>query len=101
MKLLILFVGWCILLVPCWPLALLALIRLPVVWMLSLAYHSVRSRDFPHLGGHSCRKKLGCNMAGTEVTLTPALRRRTLPPGTAGVDLLGKHPNFPRKLSKC
>jgi hypothetical protein len=36
MKVLILFVSWCILLVLCWPLALLALILLPVVWLLSL-----------------------------------------------------------------
>ena len=36
MKALILFVGWCILLVLCWPVALLALILFPVVWLLSL-----------------------------------------------------------------
>jgi hypothetical protein len=36
MKVLILFVGWCILFVLCWPLALLALILAPVVWLLSL-----------------------------------------------------------------
>ena len=36
MKALILFVGWCILFVLCWPLALLALIFFPVVWLLSL-----------------------------------------------------------------
>ena len=36
MKVLILFVGWCILFVFCWPIALLALILLPVVWLLSL-----------------------------------------------------------------
>jgi len=36
MKALILFVGWCILFVLCWPLALLALILFPVVWLLSL-----------------------------------------------------------------
>jgi len=36
MKVLILFVGWCILFVLCWPVALLALILLPVVWLLSL-----------------------------------------------------------------
>jgi len=35
-KALILFVGWCILLVLCWPLALLALVLFPVVWLLSL-----------------------------------------------------------------
>lgn len=36
MKALILFIGWCILFVLCWPVALLALILFPVVWVLSL-----------------------------------------------------------------
>ena len=36
MKLLILFIAWCLLLVLCWPLALLALIVLPLLWLLSL-----------------------------------------------------------------
>jgi hypothetical protein len=36
MKAMILFIGWCILFVLCWPLALLALVLLPVVWLLSL-----------------------------------------------------------------
>ena len=36
MKALILFVGWCILFVLCWPIALLALILFPFVWLLSL-----------------------------------------------------------------
>ena len=35
MKVLILFVGWCILFVLSWPVALLALILFPVVWLLS------------------------------------------------------------------
>jgi hypothetical protein len=35
-KALILFVGWCILFVLCWPLALLALILFPLVWLISL-----------------------------------------------------------------
>jgi hypothetical protein len=35
-KALTLFVGWCILFVLCWPLALLALVLLPVVWLVSL-----------------------------------------------------------------
>ena len=35
-KALILFVGWCILFVLCWPLAILALILFPIVWLLSL-----------------------------------------------------------------
>jgi len=36
MKVLILFVGWCILFVLCWPVALLAMVLLPIVWLLSL-----------------------------------------------------------------
>ena len=36
MKALILFIGWCILFVLCWPLAVLALVLLPVVWLVSL-----------------------------------------------------------------
>jgi hypothetical protein len=36
MKALLLFVGWCILFVLCWPVAVLALILLPVLWVLSL-----------------------------------------------------------------
>jgi hypothetical protein len=36
MKALILFIGWCILFVLCWPLAILALILFPVIWLLSL-----------------------------------------------------------------
>lgn len=36
MKALILFVAWCILLVLCWPIALVALILFPFVWLLSL-----------------------------------------------------------------
>ena len=36
MKVLILFVGWCILLVLSWPVAFLALALFPVVWLLSL-----------------------------------------------------------------
>lgn len=36
MKALILFIAWCILFVLCWPVALLALVLFPVVWLLSL-----------------------------------------------------------------
>jgi uncharacterized membrane protein YvlD (DUF360 family) len=36
MKTLIFFIGWCILFVLCWPLAVLALILFPFVWLLSL-----------------------------------------------------------------
>jgi hypothetical protein len=33
---LLVIVGWCLLLVLCWPLALLAIVLWPVVWLLSL-----------------------------------------------------------------
>ncbi len=36
MKTLIFIVAWCILFVLCWPLALLALLLFPIVWLLSL-----------------------------------------------------------------
>ena len=36
MKVLILFIGWCILFVLCWPVALLAAVLLPLVWLVSL-----------------------------------------------------------------
>jgi hypothetical protein len=36
MKALILFIGWCILLALCWPLALFALILFPLLWLISL-----------------------------------------------------------------
>jgi hypothetical protein len=36
MKVLILFIGWCILFVLCWPVALLSAVLLPVVWLISL-----------------------------------------------------------------
>lgn len=36
MQTLLLLVGWCILLVLYWPLALLALIAWPIVWLLSI-----------------------------------------------------------------
>ena len=38
MKLLLLFVAWCVLLVFCWPLAVAALILLPFLWLLSLPF---------------------------------------------------------------
>jgi hypothetical protein len=41
MRLLILFFGWCILLVLCWPLAVLALILAPVVWLVSLPFRLI------------------------------------------------------------
>ncbi len=36
MRPLILLVGWCLLFVLCWPVALLALVLFPIVWLLSL-----------------------------------------------------------------
>lgn len=36
MKALLLLVGWCILFVLCWPLALLALVLFPLVWLISI-----------------------------------------------------------------
>ena len=41
MKVLILFVGWCILLAINWPLALLALVVLPLIWFISLPFRIV------------------------------------------------------------
>jgi hypothetical protein len=38
MKVLLLFVGWCLLLVLCWPLALVALVLFPLVWLLALPF---------------------------------------------------------------
>lgn len=38
MKFLIAFFFWCLLLVCCWPLALLALVALPVVWLICLPF---------------------------------------------------------------
>jgi len=35
------FLLWCILLVLCWPLALLALVLYPIVWLLSLPFRLV------------------------------------------------------------
>ncbi len=41
MKTVIALFAWCILLVLCWPLALLALVLWPVVWLLSLPFRLV------------------------------------------------------------
>lgn len=38
MKALLLFVLWCLLLVVCWPMALLALMLAPLIWLLSLPF---------------------------------------------------------------
>jgi len=36
MKMLLFFIGWCLLFVLSWPVALLALVLAPLVWLLSL-----------------------------------------------------------------
>jgi len=36
MKVLLFFIGWCLLFVLCWPLALAALVLAPLVWLLWL-----------------------------------------------------------------
>lgn len=38
MKLLLVFVCWCLLLVLCWPLALLAIVVFPLVWLILLPF---------------------------------------------------------------
>lgn len=41
MKALLAIVGWCLLLVLCWPLALLAIVLWPLLWLLSLPFRVV------------------------------------------------------------
>ena len=41
MKTLIAVTAWCVLLVLCWPLALLALVLWPIAWLLSLPFRLV------------------------------------------------------------
>ena len=41
MKTLIALLAWCLLLVLCWPLAILALVLWPVAWLLSLPFRLV------------------------------------------------------------
>jgi hypothetical protein len=41
MKSLLTLVGWCLLFVLCWPLALLALVLWPVAWLLSLPFRLI------------------------------------------------------------
>ncbi len=36
MKMLLLVIGWCLLFVLCWPLAVLALVLFPLLWLISL-----------------------------------------------------------------
>ena len=41
MKALLVTVAWCLLLVLCWPLAVLAIVLWPLVWLLSLPFRVV------------------------------------------------------------
>jgi hypothetical protein len=41
MKVFLAFIVWCVLFVLCWPVALLALVLFPVVWLLSLPFRLV------------------------------------------------------------
>ena len=41
MRVLVLFVAWCILLALCWPLALLAVVLAPLVWLVALPFRLV------------------------------------------------------------
>jgi len=41
MKTLLFIVGWCLLFVLCWPLALLALVLAPLVWLVSLPFRLI------------------------------------------------------------
>jgi hypothetical protein len=41
MKTLLFIVGWCLLFVLCWPLALLAIVLWPLLWVLSLPFRLV------------------------------------------------------------
>lgn len=41
MKALLVIVGWCLLLVLCWPLAILAIVLWPLLWILSLPFRLV------------------------------------------------------------
>jgi len=40
-KALLVIIGWCLLLVLCWPLAILAIVLWPLVWLLSLPFRLV------------------------------------------------------------
>ena len=41
MKALLAIIGWCLLLVLCWPLAVLALVLWPFLWLLSLPFRLI------------------------------------------------------------
>ena len=41
MKAMLLFLMWCVLFVLCWPVALLAIVLWPFIWLLSLPFRAV------------------------------------------------------------
>ena len=41
MKALLVIVGWCLLLVLCWPLAVLAIVLWPLLWLVSLPFRVI------------------------------------------------------------
>jgi uncharacterized membrane protein YgaE (UPF0421/DUF939 family) len=41
MKVILIFMLWCLLLAVCWPLALLALVLAPIVWLIALPFRLV------------------------------------------------------------
>ena len=41
MSTLVFFVGWCLLFVLCWPLALLALLIAPLIWLIALPFRLI------------------------------------------------------------
>jgi hypothetical protein len=41
MKALLVFIAWCVLFVLCWPVALLALVLWPLVWLVSLPFRLI------------------------------------------------------------
>ena len=41
MKTLLVIVGWCLLLMLCWPLAILAIVLWPLLWLVSLPFRVV------------------------------------------------------------
>jgi hypothetical protein len=38
MNILLLLIGWCLLFLLCWPLALLAIVLAPILWLISLPF---------------------------------------------------------------
>jgi hypothetical protein len=40
-KTMVLLLGWCFLLVLCWPIAILALVLWPFIWLISLPFRAV------------------------------------------------------------